>query len=95
MTEQETHYQKELALVLSRLRGIEYMVNTIAAAGEGNQFHMKYFKMWCTFLSHWIVQAMRQKDSKEYVQHATASIQLYKQQVLVQILTNVTHSSVK
>lgn len=33
LTEQENHYQKQLALALSRLRGIEYVVNTIAAAG--------------------------------------------------------------
>ena len=33
LTEQEGHYQKQLALALSRLRGIEYVVNTIAAAG--------------------------------------------------------------
>ena len=33
LTEQENHYQKQLALALSRLRGIEYVMNTIAAAG--------------------------------------------------------------
>ena len=31
--EQESRYQKQLSLALSRLRGIEYVVNTITAAG--------------------------------------------------------------
>ena len=33
LIEQENHYHRELALVLSQLRGIEYMINTISAAG--------------------------------------------------------------
>ena len=34
LTEQKDHYQKELARAMARLKGIEYMVNTIAAAGS-------------------------------------------------------------
>ena len=33
LMEQEGHYQRELARAVARLRAIEHMVNTIAAAG--------------------------------------------------------------
>jgi mitofilin len=65
LTEQENHYQKQLTLALSRLRGIEYVVNTIAAAGNETK-RQQGMKVACDSLHTTLKSASASADPDEH-----------------------------
>jgi mitofilin len=65
LTEQESHYQREMALTLSHLRGIEYMVNTIAAAGNETK-RQQGMRAACDSLHTALQAASASRDPNEF-----------------------------